>query len=157
MTAPTGEIGFLKRMIVELISSAIDTVQDVADYEKSGFKGFPAVTVTCSGNENIFYSSAENERTFLFMIRVYQQIENLPKNDPSGLNDNAKQKAEGIVERVVDQILNAFDTTTKFTLDDTADNGVVAVPSRWGYALLPSGWCRVAEVDIRLKRIKLVA
>ena len=57
-----------------------------------------------------------------------------------------------VVERVVDQLLNAFDTTTRFTMAEVADNGVEAVPSRWGYALLPSGWCRVAEIEVRVKR-----
>ncbi len=155
MPEPTGEIGYLKKQIVDLISQDIDTVQDVVDYEKVGFKGYPAVTVVCSGNENSFYSSAENLRTFMFTLRIYYPITNKPALDTSGL-DNAKQKAEAIVERVVDQFLNSIDTTTKFTLDDAADNGVEAVPSRWGYAQLPVGWCRVAEIEVRLKRIKLV-
>jgi hypothetical protein len=156
MPKPTGEVGFLKQNIITIISQDVDTVQEVVDYEKVGFRGFPAVTVTCSGNENSFYSSAENERVFLFALRIYEQLENVPKLDSSGA-DNEKQRAEQIVERVVDQILNAFDTTTSFTMDGSADNGVEAVPSRWGYAQLPAGWCRVAEIDLRIKRTKIVA
>lgn len=154
MSSPTGEIGFLKQQILSVISDNIDTIQDIADYEKVGFKGFPAVTVTCSGNENVFWSSAENERTFLFDIRVYVQIENKPILET--LADNQKKLAEEIMERTVDQIINAFDTTESFTLDDSADNGVEAVPSTWGYAQLPSGWCRFALISLKLKRVKLV-
>lgn len=154
MSEPTGEIGYLKKTIRNIISEDVDTVQEVVDYEKGGFRGFPAVTITCSGNENTFYSSAENERTFLFLIRVYEQLEKVPELDQ--VSDNAKQRAERIMELTVDQILGAFDTTTKFTMDDVADNGVEAVPSKWGYAPLPMGWCRVAEIELKVKRIKLV-
>lgn len=154
MAKPTGEIGYLKQTIRQVISSDVDTVQDVSDYEKTGFEGYPAVTISCSGNENSFYSNAENERIFLFTLRVFVQIEQVPKLDST--SDNAKQRAEGIMERVVDQILNSFDTTTRFTLGDVADNGVEAVPSRWSYALLPGGWCRVAEIELRVKRIYTV-
>lgn len=155
MAESTGEIGYIKRTIRDIISADVDTVQEVVDYEKVGFRGYPAVTITCSGNENSFYSSAENERIFLFTIRVYEQLENVPKLDTSGA-DNEKARAEAIMERAVDQILNAFDTTTRFTMAEVADNGVEAVPSRWGYALLPGGWCRVAEIEVRVKRTLVV-
>lgn len=154
MAESTGEIGFLKKMIRDVISADVDTLQEVVDFEKTGFRGFPAATIICSGNENVFYSSAENERTFLFTLRIYEQIEDVPTLD--AVSDNAKMRAEKNVELVVDQILNAFDTTTRFTMDDAADNGVEAVPSRWGYARLPVGFCRVAEIELRVKRIKLV-
>lgn len=150
MGEPTGEIGYLKKTIMQVISSDVDTIQEVVDYEKTGFRGYPALTVTLSGSENSFISSAENMRTFIFMLRVYIEIENVPKLDT--VSDNAKQRAETITQQVVDQLLNAFDTTTRFTLSDVADYGVEAVPSRWGYALLPTGWCRIAEVELRVKR-----
>jgi hypothetical protein len=156
MPESTGEIGYLKKNILQVISTDVDTIQEVSDYEKSGFRGFPAVTVTCSGNDNVFYSSAENERTFLFNIRVYEQLEAIPKNELTAVADNEKQRAEAIVERVVDQLLNAFDTTLRFTLSDSADNGIEAVPSRWGYALLPVGWCRTAEIELRIKKTLIV-
>ena len=155
MAETTGEIGYIKQNIIDEISSNLDTVQEVADYEKVGFRGFPAVTVTCSGNENLFYSSAENERTFIFTLRVFEQIEQVPNLD--SVSDNSKQRAENNLELVVDQILNTFDKTTRFTLEDTADNGIEAVPSRWGYALLPVGWCRTAEIEVRVKRTYLVS
>jgi hypothetical protein len=155
MSENYGEIGFLKKEIIRIISQDVDTVQDCVDYEKVGFEGYPAVTVTCSGNENSFYSSAENERIFLFTLRVYQQMEQVPRLDDSGA-DNAKQLAERILERAVDQILNTFDTTNFFTLDGAADNGIEAVPSRWVYAQTPNGWCRMAEIELRIRRTKIV-
>lgn len=154
MSEPTGEIGFLKQEIARIISQDVDTVQDVANYEKGKFNGYPAVTITMTGNENSFYSSSENERIFIFTLRIYIQLEQKPKLE--SVSDPQKKLAEEIMERVVDQLLNAFDTTNRFTMDDSADNGVEAVPSRWGYALTPSGWCRTAEIDLRIKRTKVV-
>lgn len=153
MPEETGEIAYLKRQIQNIIS-AQDTVQDVALYEKSNFNGFPGVTVTCSGNENTAYSSAENQRTFIFTIRIYVPIEE--KAALESLADSQKKIAEEIMERVVDQLLNAFDKTENFTMDDAADNGVEAVPSSWSYALIGVGWCRVATIELRVKRTLLV-
>lgn len=154
MSKPTGEIGFLKKTIRNIISTNLDTVQDVAGFEKSGFDGFPAVTIVCSGNENSFYSSAENERIFNFTMKIFYPIENKPALEST--TDSAKEYAENIVEQVVDQLLNTFDTTENFTMGDVADNGVEAVPSAWGYALLQVGWCRVATIELKVRRTLLV-
>lgn len=145
-----GEIGFLKDTILDIISRDVTTVQEVVGFEKTGFRGFPAVTVVCTGNENNFYSSTENERIFNFVIRVFVPLENKAKLEET--TDAAKENAEKIMERAVDQIINAFDTTTRFTLEGAADNGVEAVPTAWGYALLGMGWCRQANIELKVKR-----
>lgn len=145
-----GDIEYLKKNIIREISDQVTLVKDVADYEKTGFTGFPAVTITVSGNGNSFVTSAENERVFMFLLRVYEQIEQVPAID--AISDNAKERAERVLGDAVDQILRVFDTTTRFTLTDSADRGIEAVPSRWGYSLLPVGWCRVAEIEVRAKR-----
>lgn len=145
-----GEIGFLKDTIFDIISRDVDTVQEVVGFEKTGFRGFPAVTVVCTDIENSFYSSTENERIFVFSLKVFVPIENKPKLENT--TDPAKEHAEKIMERVVDQITNAFDTTTLFTLEGAADNGVEAIPSTWSYALLDIGWCRLANIQLRIKR-----
>ena len=150
MSEVYGEIGFLKKTILNIISSDVDTVQEVVGFEKTGFRGFPAVTVVCTGNDNSFYSSTENERVFNFVIRIFVPIENKPKLETT--SDAAKENAEKIMERAVDQIIVALDTTTRFTMADAADNGVEAVPTAWGYALLPIGWCRQANIDLKIKR-----
>ena len=71
-------INDLKKTILAQLST-VTNVQDVADYEKSTFSGYPAITLTCSGNENEFNSTGTNLRTFLFDIRCYEQIEKVPQ------------------------------------------------------------------------------
>ena len=138
-------ISGLKSTIMQRISDTVDKVQDVADYDKTTFRGFPAVCVICSRNQNSYISTAQNERVFGFAIRVYEQIENVP--EPDALSDSAKQRAEKIMERVVSQIIDAFD---KFYEFNGAADFCRAIPSIWGYAKLDCGWCRVAEINLEV-------
>lgn len=138
-------ISGLKSTIMTRISTEITTCQDVSDYEKTRFKGFPAVTVVCSGNENDYYSTAQNLRVFGFVIRIYEQLENVPEVD--AVSDNAKERAEEIMERVVSEMLDTFDEFYEF--GGNADY-CKATPSAWGYAKLAHGWCRVAEIKLEV-------
>lgn len=147
-------INGLKSLIMARISSDITTVQDTSDYEKTGFTGFPAVTVICSGNENDYYSVATNQRNFAFTIRIYEQMENVPDQGTlDTISDNAKQRAEGIIGRVVSQIVDSFDEY--YTLGGEADF-VKATPSVWGYAQIGEGWCRTAEIKLNVIKSYLV-
>jgi hypothetical protein len=142
------EINSFKSEIMNRISSNITTVQDVANYEKTGFRGYPAVTVVCSGNENDYWSTAENQRIYTFVIRIYQQIEQ--KLDMGDLSDNAKDQAEAILGRVVSEIIDSFDKY--YDLGGVADY-CRAVPSAWGYAQIGEGWCRTAEIKIVVTKL----
>jgi len=141
------DINKLKQTIMNRISSEVTTVQDVADYEKTGFRGFPAVTVICSGNENDYESTSENMRAFTFIIRVYEQLGNVPSLD--AISDNAKERAERILGNVVSEIIDTFD---KFYGFGGEADYTLATPSRWGYAELPEGWCRTAEIRIEVRK-----
>ena len=138
-------ISSLKQSIIDRLSTEITTIQDTANYDKTTFRGFPAVCVVCSGNENDYWSNAENQRAFGFIIRIYHIIEDVPQ--PDLLSDSAKEKAEGVMERVVSQMLDAFDEFYEF--GGNADF-CRATPSAWGYAKLACGWCRVAEINLEV-------
>lgn len=138
-------INGLKRVIIERISADITTVQDVADYEKTRFRGFPAVTVTCSGNENEYWSTAENQRAFAFVIRIYVSLERKPTLDL--VSDNAKERAERVVGNVISEIIDSFDKYYRF--GDNADY-CRATPSAWGYVNTAEGWVRTAEVKLEV-------
>ena len=99
-------INALKSTIMNRISSEVSTVQDVSDYDKVVFSGFPAVTVTTTENENEFWSVGENQRAFNFDVDIYQQI----SKSTQTVDDNARQSAERIMGNVVSDIIDAFDT-----------------------------------------------
>ena len=138
-------INNLKRVIIERISDDITTVQDVADYEKTLFRGYPAVTVACSDNENEYWSTAENQRAFSFVIRVYVNLERKPTLDL--VSDNAKERAERVMGNVVSEMIDSFDEYYRF--GDNADY-CKAAPSAWGYVNLSGGWARTAEIKLEV-------
>ena len=144
-------ISSLKSTIINRISTNIDTIQDTANYERTTFRGFPAVTVTCSENENEYHTNAANMRTFAFVIRIYVNVTHKPTEDT--ISDNEKERAEGIMERVVSQIIDEFDEFYEF--GGNADY-CEAIPSRWFYTKIGNGWCRTAEIILRVHKEFLV-
>ena len=104
------DINHLKKQIMDRISSQVTTVQDVANYDKVVFSGFPAVTVTVADNDNDFWSVGENQRAFNFNIDIYQQI----SKSTQSVDDNARQSAERIMGNVVSEMLDAFDSFVAF-------------------------------------------
>lgn len=139
-------INELKKEVITQLSS-ITNVQEVSDYEKSSFSGYPAITVTCSGNENEFNSTGTNLRTFMFDIRCYEQIEKVPQLDT--VSDKAKARAEAIMGDLVSEVVETFDKFYEFA--QVADF-MEAVPSEWGYVKINGGWCRTARVSLMVKK-----
>lgn len=138
-------ISNLKSVIINRIASQVSKVGNVENYERTGFDKFPGVTVICSGNDNKFWSTAQNERAFNFIIRIYEQLEQKPALET--VSDNAKQRAERILEECVSQIIDAFDSYIAF---GGAAEYCRSSPSEWGYAFIGSGWCRTAEVKLQV-------
>lgn len=128
------------------ISAEVSTVQDVADYDKVVFSGFPAVTVTSTDNENEFWSVGENQRAFNFDIDIYQQI----SKSTQTVDDNARQSAERIIGNVVSDIIDAFDTYVTF--GGNADF-LRAAPSAWDYMESSEGFYRHAKVKLQVVQL----
>jgi len=141
-------INSLKSTIMARISSQVDTCQDVSDYDKVVFSGFPAVTVTCTDNENEFWSVAENQRAFNFDIDIFQQI----SKSTQTVDDNARQSAERIMGNVVSDILDAFDGYVTF--GGVADF-LRAAPSTWDYLESAEGFYRHAKIKLQIVQMHI--
>jgi len=139
-------INGLKSVIMQRISTEVSTVQDVSDYEKIVFKGFPAVTVTTTDNENEFWSVAQNQRAFNFDIDVYIQI----SKSTQSVDDNARQSAERIMGNVVSDIIDAFDTFIEF--GGNADF-LRAATSNWDYVESAEGFYRHAKIKLQVVQL----
>ena len=140
-------INNLKKTIMSRISSTIQTVQDVSDYDKVVFSGFPAVTVTMADNENGFWSVGENLRAFNFIVDIYIQI----SRDVQSADDNARQSAERIMSNVVSEMIDSFDSFTEF--DDQATY-LKASPSTWDYVEIPESFCRHAVIRVQVVQLR---
>jgi len=140
------DINSLKSTIMNIISSNVDTVQDVANYHKVVFSGFPAVTVTVADNDNDFWSVGENLRAFNFDVDVYQQI----SKSTQSVDDNARQSAERIMGNVVSDIIDAFDDNVEF-------NGAAefsrAAPSSWDHMEGAEGFYRHAKIKLQIVKL----
>jgi hypothetical protein len=141
-------INTIKAKIKSVIED-ITEVQEVNDYERVGFDGFPAVNITMAGNDSNFWSTATNQRAYNFIIRVFIPLKGSPYE---GEFDNSKQLAEKTMSDVVDEILNTFDQSTE--MNRTVDI-LRAAPSNWGYVETAEGWSRSA--DIRLQCVKFTS
>jgi len=139
-------INNIRKEISNVISTSVNTVQDVADYQKTGFTGYPAVSISMSDNENDFWSTAENMRKFVFDLNIFVQI----SKDVGTADDNAQQRAERVMGNVVSDILDAFDD--EITLNGEADF-VDASPSAWDFVQLPGGFMRYAKIKVQVNKI----
>ena len=139
-------INSLKSTIMTRILTECNTIQDVADYDKVVFKGFPAVTVTSTDNENEFWSVGQNQRAFNFDIDVYQQI----SKSTQSVDDNARQSAERIMGNVVSDIIDAFDTYVTF--GGNADF-LRAAPSSWDFMESSEGFYRHAKIKLQVVQL----
>lgn len=139
-------INALKSTIMARISSEVSTVQDVSDYDKLNFSGFPAVTVTTTDNENEFWSVGQNQRAFNFDIDIYVQI----SKGTQSVDDNARQSAERIMGNVVSDIIDAFDDYVEF--GGNADF-LRAAPSTWDYMESSEGFMRHAKIKLQVVQL----
>ena len=142
------DINATKKEIINRISSTITTIQDVADYHKINFRGFPAATVTVSENDNEFWSVGENQRAFNFDLDIYCQI----SQNINNVDDSAIQSAERIMGNVVSEVIDSFDSFTEFGGNA---NYLRAAPSSWDYAEIGEGYCRHAKIKLQVVKLRV--
>jgi len=128
---------------IETILSGISDIQDVHNFDKGKFDGYPAAVIFSTENTSDFETTTQNRREFVFTIRIHYPMK--------VAGDDSHKKADRILREVVDQVIDEFDK--KFTLNG-AVNFCFATPSVWGYQTREASALRVAE--IRLSCVKLV-
>lgn len=111
-------------------------------YEATEIKGFPALTLTPSANENEYSTTTENRRVYAFVLRLYVERSS---SEP----EVAEQTMRQLVDSVLDTIdrnytLSGLQTQTGYTF-----LLMNAAPSVWGYAGRENDM-RVAEIKIQL-------
>lgn len=137
----------IKKEIIKTISTC-QKVQEVVSFDKQPTKGFPLVTVVMHSNENVYESNVENMRTFIFRITIYEQI-SVNLTPPINEWNNAVERAEIVLNTVVSEILEVLDKN--YTLNDTVEK-TDASPSVWAYNQTEQGWCRTAEILLRVDK-----
>lgn len=120
-------------------------VQSAYEFEASNLEGFPALTLTPSGNENDYSTTTENRRVYSFVVRLYVQ---------RGSTGTDESQSENTMRELVDTVLDTIDKNhSAISIDSQTGYTFLfmqATPSQWGYAGRENEM-RVAEVKISLQ------
>lgn len=129
---------------------AITGIQNIYDFAWVDFDGFPAATITPSGFESNYETTTENQRKYIFTVRLFHKVSIIDK-------PTIKEKIqEGfrIMRTLVDQVVDGFDK------DETLDGivmptgktmlNILPVPTTISYFPNPEDQIIVGEVNIEV-------
>lgn len=129
-----GRWSAIKNEIVSILEG-VSAIQNVSNYEKSTFSGFPAATVVPSEEESDFEATQERKRVYGFRIRIYVSI----MSDQHEVSGEGLKEGERILENVTDTVINELDKPSNARLSNNADSTsqkvlyLEPVPSAWDY------------------------
>ncbi len=99
-TTITGIITLLESRLKALKNGTAPIFADVFTYAHGDFKKYPVAEVYESGTQGIVADTHRHERTFNFVIKLYQEQSEQGKN---------KQQAATIMRQAVDAVIVLFD------------------------------------------------
>ncbi len=125
--------------------STLSTIQEVSNYPKIKFNGYPAAHIVNSDNESDYETTTENVRTYAFMVRVFYET-----------------KVKGIggaleaLEKIVDSLLDLIDQEDqKGAVTRTIG---VNLPARYTYLntwAVPTGWGQVEGEELIMAQLSV--
>lgn len=128
---------------LETLLDETDKFQEIFPYEVEQFNGTPSVTITPSANQNDFSTTASNERTYAFNIRIYVNRDKVGKED-----------CDRVLRNLVDAVLDHLDRNWRMT-GITQPTGytfltLLAAPSTWGYSGREDEF-RAAQINVQCR------
>lgn len=137
----------IKQQLIQRLTANVTKLQAVYGYERINPAGYPFANLVSMENENTFDTNAENMRNYRFRLTVFEQMGQEPPN--AAASDNPKERAERIIDDVVDEVIDYFEQRANITLGGQV-TWVGAVPSRRIYVDGPAGWLRGAEIILEV-------
>lgn len=119
------------------VSAKLATITELAyvdDVHHTNLEGFPAATFEPSALENIYITTADNERRHVFQIIIHQEME-----------VGGRENAITVLAAAVDAVVTAFDED--FNLGGAADF-CLALPSSWGEYTTGGGAYKYATLQL---------
>ena len=132
------------------ILNGISAIQEVHNYEKSTFRGYPAVTVVPSENESDFEATQERQRVLAFRLRFYVEV----ISDRHESTGEGLKEADRIMRSLLDTVIDEFDKPANARFSGNADTTAKKVlytepiPSSWEYD--GERKMRMAEITLRV-------
>lgn len=147
-------MGVIRSIKQELITkvSALPEFNKVYGYERLNPNGFPAAFITFAGQENEFFTNAENKRVYIYRMLILFQVGNTPLSE---VNPEEMEVAEEAIQDLVENAIDAVDSdyTLGLDVDVLFVDAVIGTP---GYVEYEGGVARSAEVTFRVHSIFVV-
>lgn len=130
---------------VKTVLDGISTIQEVSLSPKVKFAGYPAAYVVPSDSTGDYETTAENIRTYAFIVRVFHETK------ASGIEEAITALAD-----VIDSIIDAFDQ------DDMNDSSTrilgQSLPARYTYINVwatPGEWSEIPGENLVMGEIRV--
>lgn len=129
--------------IKTLLEEKIDLLQEVSEFPKLTFTGYPAAYIAPSDSSADYETTRENERVYAFFVRFFYETKNTPVAD-----------ATTYLRKVVDQALDELDKE-----DQRGGTRTIGQDLPTGYTFLsimahPSAWGEVQDQNLIVAEIK---
>lgn len=127
---------------IELKLNAIAKIQEVADYAKLAFSGYPAATIVPLQGEADYQTTIEDTRVYAFRIDIFYESD-----------ANGSQGAINALYDLVDDVLDSFAEDAQLT-----DDGALGLPA--GDIVIDvrpvsAGWEEMPEQKLLIATINL--
>ena len=133
---------------LETILKANTKIQETFIYEVEKLEGTPACTIVPSDNESLYFTTADNERMYIFNVTLYVNRTVAPAGK------NVEYNADKILRDLVDSVLDDFDKNYSLTGIENPTGytfiNLFALPSKWGYSGREDEY-RVAQITIKCR------
>jgi len=136
----------LRTAIISRIQT-LTKIEEVFGYPQPKPDKMPYATVEALENASEYADTASNLRIYTFRIRLYYA------RTIDETNADMLENAELAVLRALDDLLDDFDTN--YTLSGACD-GIIAVESKVDYATTAFGTARMAEIELKCRKLKRV-
>ena len=130
---------------IETILLTVPEIQEVHDFDKGKFAGYPSAVIFPTENTADFETTTQNLVEYVFTIRLHHPMENM--------GSDSHKNADRILRETVDKVLIAFNGN--FSLNSTV-SFCKALPSTWGYQQRDTGILRVAEIKLNCVQLETV-
>lgn len=126
-------------IVNKIKQSNLVQASSIFNYEKAGFSGYPAVTVTPHELQAQFADNSRNEMRYFFSVKVYQ--ERLEQGD---------QASEQLMMSLVDDLNTILDGDLQFGSQLVGLGFLRPVQVQWRYNQAPQAVERVADITVEV-------
>ena len=134
---------------IKLVLEGISDIESVYDYPWLKFDGYPSATITPSGYDSDYETSSENERVYIYTVRLFFNLNDVNKVSYKEKVDDGHRIIRELTDTVIDtfdkdELLSGISLPSGYTMI-----GVRPIPSSIVY--FPDEKMVVSEIKLEVK------